>query len=228
MKLFKIALVGGVVGALSLGPLAPVGVGQEAGDFSPKMTFDLSDKRIKANPQMTLFVEQDNNEEELATVTLKIPRGFSLPADAAVPNDDQLGSGTININAGPGCRKDAPAEADAPITAPATLKERDRTDEQADSGVYASWLLDISGVTTVPLTITGSKAVGWTLFGEIAPNDNTCPPFSFELKVNSQSASGVPILVNPRRAGKKVFSGTFTSADSSASFTQKTPIVITK
>ena len=221
MRLFRIALVLGMVAVFSLGPMA------KALDFTPEMSFDLSDKRVKANPQMTISVAQDNNEEELATVTLKIPRGFSLPTDAAVPNNDQMGSGTININAGPGCRPGAPAEADAPITAPATLKERDRTDTQMDEGVYAVWFLDISGVTNVPLVVTGSKAAGWTLFGEIAPNDNTCPPFSFELKVNSQTASGVPILVNPKRAGKKVFSGTFQSADSTALVTVKTPITIT-
>lgn len=222
MKLIRIALVLGMVGAFSLGPMA------KALDFSPEMTFDLSDKRVKANPQMTISVTQENNEEELATVTLRLPRGFSIPADADVPNDDQMGSGTINIHAGPGCRPGAPAEADAPITAPATLKERDRTDAQMDEGVHSVWFLDISGVTNVPLVVTGSKATGWTLVGEIAPNDNTCPPFSFELKVNSQTTSGVPILVNPKRPGKKVFSGTFTSSDSPASVTVKTPITITR
>ena len=221
MKTYRTALVAAIVGALSLGPIA------HAGDFSPTMTFDLSDKRVKANPQMTISVEQEDGEEELATVTLKIPAGFKLPSDEAVPNNDQLGSGTINIHAGPGCRQGGIPGADAPITAPATLKEQDRDDEQQDGGVYAVWILDISGVTKVPLEITGSKAVGWTLYGEIAPNDNTCPPFSFELKVNSQSASGVPILINPRRPGRKVFKGTFTSADSPATYTQKTPIVIT-
>lgn len=222
MKLLRIALVLAMVAAFSIGPMA------KALDFSPKMTFELSDVRVKANPQMTIKVEQDNDEEELATVTLKIPKGFKLPTDAAVPNDDQMGSGTINIHAGPGCRPGAPAEADAPITAPATLKERDRTDEQMDAGVYAVWFLDISGVTNVPLLVTGSKAAGWTLVGEIAANDNTCPPFSFELKVNSQTTSGVPILVNPKLPGKKVFSGTFTSSDSSASVTLRSPITITR
>ena len=217
----RAGLVISIVAALSLGPIA------HAGDFSPKMTFDLSDKRVKANPQMTITVEQDNNEEELATVTLKIPAGFKIPPDAKIPDGDQLGSGTINIHAGPGCRPGAPADADAPITAPATLEERDRTDEQSDAGVYAVWYLDISGVTNVPLVITGSRATGYTLVGEIAPNDNTCPPFSFELKVNSQSASGVPILKNPRVAGKKVFKGILTSADSPESVTIRAPFKIT-
>ena len=222
MKIFKIAFVVAVVGAMSLGPIA------HAGDFSPEMTFELSDTRVKANPQMKLTVSQEDNEEELATVTLKIPRGFKLPPDAAIPNDDQMGAGTINIHVGPGCRPDAPAPVDANATLPATLKERDRTDEQIDAGIYAVWLLDISGVTTIPLEVTGSTAVGWTLAGEIAPNDNTCPPFNFELNVNSQTTSGVPILINPKRTGKKVFSGTFTSADSPATATIKQPIVITK
>ena len=221
MKIFKIAFVVAVVGVMSLGPIA------HAGDFSPEMTFDLSDTRVKANPQMKITVSQEDNEEELATVTLRIPKGFKLPPDAAIPNDDQMGAGTINIHVGPGCRPDAPAPADANATLPATLKERDRTDEQIDAGVYAVWLLDISGVTTIPLEVTGSKLAGWTLAGEIAPNDNTCPPFNFELNVNSQTTSGVPILINPRRAGKKVFSGTFTSADSPATATIKQPITIT-
>lgn len=213
------------VSALTL-VLAMVGSASAQGDFSPKMTFSLSDTRVKANPQLKLIVEQDNNEEELGTVTLKIPAGFKLPPDSAIPNNDQLGAGTINIHAGPGCRPGAPAEADANITAPATLKEQDRTDEQRDSGVYASWLLDISGVTKVPFVITGSKAIGWTIYGEIVPNDNTCPPFSFKLNLNSQSASGVPILINPRRTGRKVFRGTFTSIDSPASVTIRQAIKI--
>ena len=219
----RAVLAAAIVAALALAPAA-----QASGEFSPTLTFDLSDKRIKANPQMTIKVEQEDDEEELATVTLKIPAGFKIPPDAKIPDGDQLGSGTINISAGPGCRPGAPSDdAVAPLTAPATLKERDRTDEQMDAGVYAVWFLDISGVTNVPLIITGSRAVGFTLFGEIAPNDNTCPPFSFELKVNSQSSSGVPILKNPRVAGKKVFKGVFTSADSPDTYVQKTPIKIT-
>ena len=218
----KAAFVVAMVTVMSLGPMA------QALDFTPEMTFDLSDKRVKANPQMKITVEQEDGEEELASVTLRIPRGFKLPPDEAIPNDDQMGAGTIVINVGPGCRPGSPAPADAPATLPASLVEQDRTDEQRDAGIYSVWLLDISGVTTIPLLVTGSTRTGWTLQGEIAPNDNTCPPFSFELNVNSQTTSGVPILINPRRAGKKVFSGTFTSADSPATYTVKTPIVITK
>ncbi len=191
-----------------------------AGDFTPEFSFALSDTRIKANPQMTITLAQDDGEEELAHVTLKIPAGFRLPTDAAVPNNDQIGSGSISIAAGPGCRPgSAIGGAKAPITAPATVREVDRTDEQADAGVFAVWVLDISGVTRVPLEIRGSKAVGYTFDGDIVPNDNTCPPFSFELKINSQTTSGVPVLRNPKRAGRYKFSGTFFSADSPTSVT---------
>lgn len=200
-----------------------------AGDFSPEFSFALSDTRIKANPQMTLKLSQENGEEELSHVTLKIPAGFKLPSDAAVPNNDQIGSGSITIAAGPGCRPGAPTgDAKAPITAPATVREQDRTDEQADGGVFAVWVLDISGVTRVPLEIRGSRATGYTFDGDIVPNDNTCPPFSFELKINSQTTSGVPVLKNPRLTGRYKFKATFTSADSPATKTIPTVFKITR
>lgn len=199
-----------------------------AGDFSPEFSFELSDTRIKANPQMTLKLSQESGEEDLAHVTLKIPAGFKLPPDAKVPDQDQIGSGSITISGGPGCRPGAPVgDAKAPVTAPATLKEQDRTDEQVDAGVFAVWVLTIPGVTNVPLEIRGSRALGYTFDGDIAPNDNTCPPFSFELKVNSQTTSGVPVLKNPRLAGRYKFSASFTSADSPATVTIPQRIKIT-
>lgn len=225
MKLVRAMIV--VVTALGmLGPFAA-----HAGDFTPTISFELSDARVKANPQLKVAVAQEEGEEELAHVTLTIPKGFSLPPDEAITNDDQLGSGTINIAVGPGCRPGAPAGTPKPQAQgiPATLKERDRTEEEAQAGVYAAWVLDISGVTKIDLLITGSKKTGWVLDGDIPPNDNTCPPFSFELNVNSQSTTGgVPILVNPKKPGKAVFSATFVSQDSPATVTLKQKIKITK
>lgn len=202
-----------------------------AGDFSPTIKFELSDARVKANPQMKVSVAQDDGEEELAHVTLTIPKGFSLPPDDAITNGDQLGSGTINIDAGPGCSPGSPAgAAKAPLSGvPAKLTEKDRTDDQKQAGIYAVWNLDISGVTNFDLLITGSKKVGWTLDGDIPANDQTCPPFSFELNVNSQATtSGVPILVNPKKPGTKTFTATFKSQDSPATVTLSQGIKITK
>lgn len=225
MKVLRaVAIALGAVLALAAYPAS-------AGDFSPTIKFELSDARVKANPQMKVSVAQDDGEEELAHVTLTIPKGFSLPPDDAITGGDQLGSGSINIDAGPGCQPGSPASAaKAPLTGvPAKLTEKDRTDDQKAAGVWAVWNLDISGVTNFDLIITGSKKVGWTLDGDIPGNDQTCPPFSFELNVNSQSTTdGVPILVNPKKAGKKTFTATFKSQDSPATITLKQAITITK
>ena len=188
-----------------------------AADFSPKVTFELSDRRINANPQLKIHVEQDDAEEELGHVTLRIPAGFKVPADAKIEDGDALGEGEIVIAAGAGCRKDAPPNpVKAPATLPATLEERDRTDEQVDRAVRAVWFLDISGVTSIVLEVTGSKATGFKLDGDIPANDNTCPPLVFDLNVNSQSGAGVPIVRNPSAPGEKTFKAKFFSQDSAA------------
>ena len=223
MKLYRLA-------ALTVGALLAFGAfPAHAGDFSPTISFELSDARVKANPQLTVKVAQEDGEEELSHVHLTIPKGFSLPPDEAIADGDQLGSGTININVGPGCRPGSPTPtAKAPADLPATLKERDRTEEEQQAGIYAVWNLDVTAVK-IDLAITGSKKTGWVLDGDIPPNDNTCPPFSFELRINSQSTTGgVPILVNPKKPGKKTFTATFTSADSPATLLLKQVITITK
>jgi hypothetical protein len=223
-KLTKVLMAGLLLSLMLISTAA-------AGDFSPKLKFQLTDTRVKANPQMKVHLEQDDGEEELAHVTLSIPKGFKLPADAKIPNGDALGTGSITINAGPGCNPSVPAGgggAKAPISPPATLTEKDRTDAQADAGVYAVWFLDISGVTSVTLEITGSPTTGWKLDGDIPANDNTCPGLVFDLNVNSQSASGVKLIVNPKVAGNKVFKGAFTSLNSGAVAKLKQTIKIKK
>jgi hypothetical protein len=223
MKLVR-ALIVVMTTIAMFGPLAA-----HAGDFSPTIQFELSDTRVKANPQMKVSVAQEAGEEELSHVKLTIPKGFNLPGDDAIADGDQLGSGTININVGPGCNPASPSDAvKAPADLPATLKERDRTDDEKQAGVYAVWNLDVTAVK-IDLLITGSKKTGWILEGDIPPNDNTCPPFSFALNINSQSTTGgVPILTNPKKAGKTLFGATFTSADSPATVTLTQKIKITK
>lgn len=215
--------------ALSLG-IAGSAIAQQ-GDFSPTMTFELSDTKVKANPEMKFHVEQDSaDEEELAHVTLGIPKGFGLPADEDIADGTVLGSGEIVIHAGVDCRPGPegaiPVGVDALL--PATLEETDRTDEQSDRGVYAVWTLDIQGVTKIVLEVTGSTKKGWKLDGDIPANDNTCPPLVFDLTVNSESADGVPILVNASKPKTYKFTGTFTSAQSPASVTLTTPIKLSK
>ena len=195
-----------------------------AADFSPTISFELSDTKIGANPELNMTVEQEEGEEELARVELKLPKGFKLPKDALIPNGTRLGTANIVIDAGPRCNGQAGS-------APATLSDRpileqDRTDAQADSGVVAVWVVDIRPVTSIPLEITGGRRKGWTLAGDIPPNQFTCPPFTFNATIN-QTAGDVPIVKNPNVAGAKVFSATFTSLDSPTSVTIQQSITIT-
>jgi hypothetical protein len=201
-----------------------------AADFSPTMEFSLSDTKALGNPELKIHVEQDDAaEEELAHVTLSIPKGFNLPADEAIEDGTELGTGGIEIGVGPACSSGPagalPLGADASL--PATLNETDRTDEQSDRGVAAVWTLDITGVTEIVLEVTGSKKAGWKLDGDIPANDFTCPPLVFDLTVNAK-AGDVPILTNAKKPGAKVFSGTFTSAESAATVVIEQAITITK
>lgn len=201
-----------------------------AADFSPTMEFELSDTKVGANPELKIHVEQDSaDEEELAHVTLSIPKGFNLPADEAIEGGTELGTGGIVIGVGPACSSTPlgglPVQAAGQL--PAVLEETDRTDEQADRGVASVWTLDIQGVTKIVLEVTGSKKAGWKLDGDIPANDFTCPPLVFDLTVNAK-AGDVPILTNTKKAGKSVFSGTFTSAESAATVVIDQVFKITK
>jgi hypothetical protein len=201
-----------------------------AGDFSPKMSFKLSNRTIKKNSAMKVHVEQEDGEEELAHVTLGIPAGFRIPKDAQIENGDVLGSGEIFIEAGPGCSPGP--EGAIPLTTqahlPASLEEADRTDEQVDAGVWAAWVLDIQGVTKINLTITGNPSRGFKLDGDIPPNNYTCPPFVFDLTIEKKSQGGVPILINPKVPDRYIFSSKFQSLDSGAIVTIRQAVKITR
>jgi hypothetical protein len=201
-----------------------------AADFSPKIASKLSTRKVKKNAAMMVHVEQDAGEEELAHVTLGIPAGFRIPRDRQVDDGDVLGSGEIFIEAGPACSPGPEGEipASTQVNLPATLVEADRSDEEADAGVWAVWVLDIQGVTKINLVVTGSPRRGFKLDGDIPPNNYTCPPFEFDLKIDKKSEGGVAILKNPRRAGRYVFSSKFSSLDSGAVITIRQRIRITR
>lgn len=219
--------------ALSLAvPLALIG-SASAADFTPEMSFGLTPAKAKKNPALTIHVEQDDGEEELGHVTLRIPKGFKLASDAAIDNGAALGSADLEIGAGPGCAGAGPAT--APATFPdRTIVEQDRTDEQSDRGVKAVWVVDLRPVTTIPLEITGSARKGWKLDGDIPANQFTCPGLVFDATIFAQTqdagtppaGGGVKIVTNPKKPGKYVFSGTFESQDSGAKVTIKQPIKI--
>lgn len=221
----------GLIALSSLVALA-LTAGAALAEYNPKLTFALSDTKVGANPEINIKVSQEAGEEELGHITLTIPKGFNLPADEEIENGDVLGTADLEIAAGPKCRRDQggaiPLAASVPFSGK-RIVEADRTDDQADAGVHAVWVVDLKPVTTIPLEVTGSVTEGWKLDGDIPANDNTCPPLSFDGTIFSKSSTGgVPILTNPAKAGKYVFGGTLASATSPDIVTVKQPIKITK
>lgn len=200
--------------AISLAiPLAIVGSAW-AKEFTPTMSFGLNPAKVNANPELAIKVEQDAGEQELGHVILQVPKGFRLTGDAKIEDGTQLGAADLAIDAGPGC---AGGAGTAPATFPdRQIVERDRTDEEADRGVKAVWVVDLRPVTTIPLEVTGSPRAGWKLEGDIPSNPFTCPPLLFDGLIFAKTDGGVPIVKNPRKPGRYVFSGTFFSQESPA------------
>ena len=199
--------------------------GAALAEYSPTLKFSLSDTKVGANPEVNIVVEQEADEEELGHVTLTLPPGFNLPADEAIEDGDVLGTADLTIAAGPGCRGDAAGQIPIAPAVPIpdrTIVEQDRTDEQADRGVHAVWVVDLRPVTSIPLEVTGSVKKGWKLDGDIPANDNTCPPLVFDGTIQAESDGGVPLITNPKKPGNYTLGGTLFSATSPdvAKFTQ--------
>jgi hypothetical protein len=206
--------------------------GAALAEYSPTLKFSLSDTKALANPEVNIVVEQDDAaEEELGHVTLTLPKGFNLPADEAIENGDVLGTADLEIAAGPACRNDGagaiPLAPSVPIP-DRTIFEQDRTDEQADRGVHAVWVVDLRPVTSIPLEITGSVAKGWKLDGDIPANDNTCPPLVFDGTSQAESDGGVPLITNPKKPGNYTLGGALYSAESPTVTKFKQVVKITK
>lgn len=199
MKRFKHAIAI-VAGAVILGLVAEAG----AADFTPTIEFTLGDLNASVNTSLRVVVEQDAGEEELQSVSLKVPAGFTLAVDQQLTDGETLGTGTIEIAAGP-----CPVGG-APAIVPVDIIERDRTSAEQAQGVEAVYVVDLQPVTTIQLLVSGSTAKGWTLAGNIPSNAATCPPFTFDATFNKQAAdSKAPILVNPSAGGTYEFAATF-------------------
>jgi hypothetical protein len=194
--------------------------------FEPKFTVELSDTKVGGNPALTFKLEFAADDEEIGNFIGFIPKGFDIASDDAIPTvtdpagretGEVIGSGDIEIAAGPGCHPSVPVkEAKASLPVPATFYERARTDEEADKGVHAVWFLDIEPANRVRLLVTGSKATGWRIEGAPSPSDATCNALSATFTINAKSESGVPILTNAKKAKAYKFSADIVSQDSPA------------
>jgi hypothetical protein len=196
--------------------LALVGVEDAAAaEFTPTITFTPSDLKTSANPSLQIKLEQNAGEEELQTVQLELPAGFKLPTDTQIPNDSALGSGQITIQVGPGCRPGGPPGFYGPANISVKIVEKDLTSAESAEGGVAVWFVDLEPVTRVRLLVKGSTTNGYTLTGNIPPNDNTCPPFAFSATINKTAPNGVPIITNPETGGTYTLGATFTGLQGS-------------
>ena len=199
-------------------------------EFTPKFSVALDNTKVGGNPAMTFHLEFDAEDDEIGLFTGYIPKGFTIATDEQIPDDEVIGSGEIMIRAGFDCRPgpEGAIPVGTEVTIPATFYERARTDEEIDSGVVAVWFLDLEPANRVRLLVKGSPTTGYTVSGAPTPSDNTCNPLTADLTINAQSESGVPIMTNPAKAGKKKFMADISSQDSPdvAHFEQL--IVITK
>lgn len=204
--------------SVALGLAGALTAGAAMADFSPKFDLKLSDTKVKGNPALDIHLEFDENDEEIGNFSMKIPRGFNIAPDAKIENDEEIGGGDIVIEAGPGCSPgpegNIPVTAGAPISA--TIYEQDRSDDEADAGVKAVWLLDLEPLNRVRLLITGSKKKGWTVSGAPTASNYTCNPLTVDLKINAKSESGVPIVTNSPKKGIHKIVATISSQDSPA------------
>jgi hypothetical protein len=220
---------------VALGLAGALTAGVALADFTPKFDLKLSNTKVKGNPAFDIHLEFDENDEEIGNFSMKLPKGFNVAADEKIPNaatpaesDEEIGSGNVIIEAGLACRPgpEGGVPASAPVEIPATIYEKARSDEEADAGVHAVWLLDLEPLNRVRLLVTGSAKKGWTVSGAPTPSDNTCNPLTVDLTINDKSESGVPLVTNPKKKGTYKVVATITSQDSPAlqKFTEKVKI----
>jgi hypothetical protein len=205
-----------VAGTLLLGLVAEAG----AVDFSPTITFALDDTKSLANPILRVDVKQDMGEEELESVSLTVPPGFTLAQDAQLQEGEKLGEGTITIHAGPRCRG-APVGS-APATVPVNIIERTRRASEIQDGAIAVYVVDIQGVTRIELVVKGKPDNGYTLTGVVPPNADTCPPFEFSARFfRKAERSGTQIFTNPQYGGSYTFEANFKGLGGSTSHSEQ-------
>jgi hypothetical protein len=210
--------------------------GTALAQFTPVFTMTISDTKVLGHPQVDLHLEFDADDEEIGNFQLVLPKGYAVAGDDAVPeappplpipglaDGEVIGQGTVSIEAGIACRPgpEGAIPLSAPVDLDATIYERSRTDEEIDAGVHAVWFLDLEPLNRVRLLVKGSPLTGWTIEGAPTPSDNTCNPLTVDLTINAESESGIPLITNPAKPGKKILTANITGQDTGAvaTFTQ--------
>lgn len=210
--------------ALCLAAATALGTaGAATAQFAPTFSLAVSPTKVSANPTFTTKLRFSAADDEIGLFTLNVPKGYVIAPDEAVPDvparpgrpqGDLLGSGSVTIAAGPGCRSAAFGPAGkAPVTIAAKIYERPVTAAEKGKGALAAWVLDIEPLNRVRLLVSGSTAKGWTVSGAPTPSDNTCNPLSVDLTINGVSEGGVKLLTNPSTPGPRTFTAVVKDQD---------------
>jgi hypothetical protein len=230
--------------ALAIGGLATaltMLAGVAYAEFSPTFHLTLSDTKVAGNPNFDIHLEFDEADEEIANFKMTIPKGFVIASDADIPHAEtvpgqparagaDIGGGTVEIAAGTACRPgpEGAIPLKQNVTVNAEIFESTLTDEEADAGAHAAWLLDLEPVNRVRLLVTGSPETGWTVEGAPTASDNTCNPLVVNLTIEGKTADGIPVITNPVKPGKAKFKAEVFSQDSPAIAVFNEVIKITK
>lgn len=196
--------------------------GSAQAEFAPTFELKVSPTKVGANPTFDTKLRFAESDAEIGLYTLKVPPGYAIAPDAAVkdvparpgrPQGDLLGTGSVTIAAGPGCRSASAGAFKRPVTIAARIFERPVAPAEKAKGAIAAWVLDIEPLNRVRLLVSGSTARGYTISGAPTPSDNTCNPLSVDLTINGVTEAGVKLLTNPSTPGARTFTAVIEDQD---------------
>ena len=193
--------------------------------FAPKFTVELSDTKALGNPAMTFHLEFAEDDEEIGLFTGFLPKGFTIAGDEDDPRTtneagqevgEVIGSGEIAIAAGPTCHPGPEGGIPSKQTSRSLRRSTSAVapTKRSTSGVHAVWLLDLEPAQPCASPGQGSPPPGGRSAVHPDPSDNTCNPLIVDLTINATSESGVKIITNPKKPGKKKFMADISSQDS--------------
>lgn len=195
--------------------LAVLAAGSASAKFTPTFELEVKPTTVSANPTLTTKLRFAADDEEIGLFTLVVPPGYTIATDEQVPDvsrgpgrpsGDLVGSGTVTIDAGPGCHPSFPYKpARTSLTVPARIYERSVTADEKSKGAVAAWVLDLEPLNRVRLLVTGSPVKGYTMSGSPTPSDSTCNPLAVDLTINGVTEAGIKLLTNPAKAGPRTF-----------------------
>jgi hypothetical protein len=173
--------------------LATPGAGWAA--FRPSIAFSPASRVAGSNPRLDVKITQPAGDEPISDVTFYMSRDFRFPPDAAIADGETLGSGRFTTAIGPVCQQSLQQTFDS------TARERDRTQQEIQQGVWTVWVIDL-GAVKVDLVITRLPDGSWRSVAQVPTSPAVCPPATLTASLQqTSSVSHVPIWRNPKRPG---------------------------